>query len=73
MTVIRIPRQRSPAYLDEAGVNSTGANLTPGTFLTLRVRASRSASIQGAPRSSNGASVPRPTETFVVSRSATPG
>ena len=68
-----MPRQASPACTDEVGVNATGAKRTPGSRRRFSVRASVVASSHGAPTSSNGVSVPRPTETFVVSSSATPG
>ena len=45
----------------------------PGIAREESAAARRTPSIHGAPKSSNGDAVPRPTETFVGSRSATPG
>ena len=72
-TVILTPEHVSPLNTDDDGVNRTGVKRTPGIPRAFRVEATRVPSIHGAPNCSNGVSVPRPTETFVVSRRPTPG
>src|SRR5215510_14000705 len=55
------------------GVKRTGTNRTPGSRAAFNMDASFRPSSHGAPTSSNGVSVPRPTETFVVSSKPMPG
>ena len=50
-----------------------GVNVTPGIFRAASTAASRFPSSHGAPITSNGVSVPRPTERFVVSSRPMPG
>src|SRR5205807_2258576 len=53
--------------------NVVGTKRTPAIPRPFRYAANSLLLIQGAPTSSNGVSVPRPTEMFVPSISATPG
>src|SRR6185312_4109140 len=57
----------------DAGVNVVGTKRTPEMFRAFRYWANSFPLIHGAPTISNGVSVPRPTERFVPSTSATPG
>ena len=50
-----------------------GTTRTPGGFARLTRSASSRSRIHGAPITSNGVSVPRPTETLVVSNRPMPG
>jgi FAD/FMN-containing dehydrogenase len=68
-----IPRHSLSLNTEERGVNRTGTKRTPGIRRLFRYDERLCASIQGAPTSSKGVSVPRPTETFVVSSSPIPG
>src|ERR1017187_409901 len=61
------------AYTSALGVNSVATKRTPPIARPFRYRASSTASIHGAPSTSKGVSVPRPTETLVPSISPTPG
>ena len=54
------------------GVKITGSKRTPGRRRSLSALARTCGSIHGAPTTSNGASVPRPTDSFVASSSPTP-
>ena len=55
------------------GVKRTGTKRTPGKRFVFKAPASARPSTHGAPTTSKGVSVPRPTETFVVSSSPIPG
>src|SRR5262249_1227984 len=67
------PPHSWPANVDDFGVNLIGTNRTPGKRARFSASDSFWPSIQGAPTTSNGVSVPRPTDTVVDSRSPIPG
>src|SRR5262249_54231416 len=67
------PPHSSFANFDDFGVNLIGTNLTPAKPARFNASASFCPSIHGAPTTSNGVSVPRPTETLVVSSRPIPG
>ena len=56
------PLQTSPEYGPEAGVNCVALKRTPGIFRSAMSFSKVSDFIQGAPKTSNGVSVPRPTD-----------
>src|SRR5580693_4732492 len=66
------PLQTCPLKTADVGVNVTGTKRTPAIPRAFKYAANSRLFIHGAPRSSNGVSVPRPTETFVPSIIATP-
>src|SRR5882672_3749973 len=57
-----------PNLASLAGVNQVGTNRTPGIWRAFRYCANTRGLIHGAPNTSNGVSVPRPTDTFVYSK-----
>src|SRR5688500_20201015 len=63
-----MPLHFSPLNLLESGVNSMGTKLTPRRPWAESSAASFWPSSHGAPSTSNGVSVPRPTERLVVSK-----
>src|SRR5436189_6287727 len=67
------PAQSSFLKTEVDGLNRIGIKRTPGMRRAFKYAASFGPSIQGAPTTSNGVSVPRPTETFVVSSRPMPG
>ena len=73
VSTIFTPSQLWPLYALAPGVKLTATNRTPAIPRRFRYAANSLPLIHGAPTSSKGVSVPRPTETFVPSISATPG
>src|SRR5262245_33626603 len=67
------PRHSSFLKTDALGLKLTGTNLTPGSRRAFKYAESFWPSNQGAPMISNGVSVPRPTDRFVVSSKPIPG
>src|SRR6266571_6458480 len=67
------PPHSSFANFDDLGVNLTGTKRTPASPARLSASARFDPLTHGAPISSNGVSVPRPTERFVVSSRPIPG
>src|ERR1700722_15861572 len=67
------PSHRSPEKLLDDGVKPMGTKRTLWIPRAFKYAASSRPFIQGAPTTSNGVSVPRPTETFAPSIKATPG
>ncbi len=61
----RTPPQRFPAKTLDDGVSSVASKRMPGSDIAVSSRASVAPSTYGAPASSNGVSVPRPTDTAV--------
>src|SRR6267154_4853969 len=56
------PPHRCPAYKPETGISNCETNFSPGKCFAFSADATSSPFIHGAPKISNGASVPRPTE-----------
>lgn len=73
VTCISSPWQRRPAHFWNMGLKSRGLNTTPGKFRALRASWEARAFSHGAPKSSNGLVVPRPSERFVPSMRHMPG
>ena len=67
------PPHNWPAYWLLSGVKRMGTKRTPAKPAWFSARASRMPSSHGAPISSNGVSVPRPTDKFVISNRPIPG
>ena len=65
--------EQSLANFEKEGVNHTSLKSTPERFSFSRLLTIVFPSIQGAPNSSKGFVVPRPSEMFVPSRSTWPG
>ena len=73
VTWIWHPPQGRPACFWNVGSNVTGRKWTPARPSAFRAPASASASMPGAPTSSNGRVVPRPSDSSVPSSSTVPG
>ena len=73
VTWIWQPPQVSPACFWNVGWNSAGRNQTPGRARPFMAAATACASSHGAPASSNGRVVPRPSDRLVPSSSTMPG
>ena len=73
VTWIWHPPQSVLACLWNVGSKKTGLNHTPGSARWLSASARRSPSIHGAPMSSKGRVVPRPSDRCVPSNSTAPG
>src|SRR5205814_7611265 len=67
------PLHSSFLKTDDLGVKRSGMKRTPGILRAFKYVASLGPSNQGAPITSKGVSVPRPTERLVVSSKPTPG
>ena len=67
------PPQLWPACLWKVGRKCRGRRASPGRCAVPRALSRRSGSSQGAPNTSNGVVVPRPSESSVPSRSTCPG
>lgn len=66
------PRTTTPACLPNVGVNHVSRKRTPGRPRSFSAAANRP-SAYGAPTSSNGRVVPRPSAAFTPSSSPVPG
>src|SRR5215468_8792875 len=67
------PPHRCPTYKPETGISNCETNLTPGKCFAFSAVATSSPFIHGAPKISNGASVPRPTEIPAFCKISKPG
>src|SRR6266571_1151566 len=67
------PPHRCPLYSPAIGMNGCPVKCTPGRLRAFSAAATSSPFIHGAPNSSKGACVPRPTETPALWRISIPG